>query len=370
MAVLLSIVCGIRTDKTCGVSTLGFLYMALVMSVSMPDAFGLSPSGPESVDLSRRDVLGNAAGRVVTIGSVWLGSSQKAVAVRGAAELDLEYYVKDLIGGNSKEGTVAPSKPPPVAPPRTLGGPLLPLLLDDNFATGTPVLALTELMPRSGWSDTAAKYRERSRNSFGSRYQWDTEHISDQYYFDLTSYALWRTAADVLPDYKTRDKFARNVGRKIFQECQSVGLLSAPNGDIRDHPLTASTKNVLQILELFKSSGFCKSYKIGDSSPADATEKADLFDVFDDEDLTGGASVTCVIGILEPATMAACLQITGEQSRFTPDFVGATLAAMWEAAGISSRHEMYFVDSVYRPNPKDYYPDEQLLQFTLSKATS
>ena len=61
------------------------------------------------------------------------------------------------------------------------------------------------------------------------------------------------------------------------------------------------------------------------------------------------------------------LQINGEQSRFGPDYVATTLAAVWEAAGIRSSWETFFVDPEYRPNPKDYFPNEQLIQFTLTK---
>jgi hypothetical protein len=86
----------------------------------------------------------------------------------------------------------------------------------------------------------------------------------------------------------------------------------------------------------------------------------------DDNALAIGASVACLVSVFEPATLGASLQITGEQSRFAPDFVAAILAALWETAGIQSSWKTFFVDPEYRPNPKDYFPNEQLLQFTLT----
>lgn len=78
-----------------------------------------------------------------------------------------------------------------------------------------------------------------------------------------------------------------------------------------------------------------------------------------------------LVTVRQPATLGASLQITGEQSRFAPDFVGPTLAALWQdVAGLSATWETYFVDSTYRPNPKDFFPDEQLYQFTLQVAAA
>jgi hypothetical protein len=78
--------------------------------------------------------------------------------------------------------------------------------------------------------------------------------------------------------------------------------------------------------------------------------------------------VDCLISIFRPATLGASLQITGEGSRFSPEFVGTTLTALLDAEfGIRARYETYFVDQEYRANPKDFFPNEQLLQFTLTK---
>ena len=93
-----------------------------------------------------------------------------------------------------------------------------------------------------------------------------------------------------------------------------------------------------------------------------------MFDGLDDDDIALGSSVDCLVSIYEPAILSGALQITGEGSRFSPDYVGQTLSAVWGAAGILAKEETYFVDSMYRPNPKDFFPDERLVQFTLKKA--
>jgi len=97
-------------------------------------------------------------------------------------------------------------------------------------------------------------------------------------------------------------------------------------------------------------------------------EKDLVFDKLDDEALLSGASVDCLVSVYKPATLGASLQITGEQPRFAPDYVRATLVAMWESKGIQWSWEVFFVDPKYLSNPKDYYPKEKLLQFTLTLA--
>ena len=81
----------------------------------------------------------------------------------------------------------------------------------------------------------------------------------------------------------------------------------------------------------------------------------------------GGGSVDCLVSIFDPSTLGGALQIIGEGSRFAPDFIGPTLAAVLERVGgdgvVAVSFESYFVDPVYRSNPK-----VRLLTLTLSLA--
>jgi hypothetical protein len=324
--------------------------------------------------------VNNAFG-VVGASSLLIIPSEEAHAARGAFELDSEYYIRDLLGGNKKEGNVMPSNPPEMPPPRVLQGPLLPLLLDNSFSPScTSVQALVRQITKISGGDStqvakliaesATEYRTKASRSFSAKAPWKQEDVSDQYYFDLSAYALWKTAADLLPSYRDRDIFARNVGRLLYQVALSASLLK--QGPDKKRSIMASEPAVFEILQLFQSTNFCKGYRVGtDPSPPSASaqkkQEDNVFDQLDDEAITNGASVDCLVSVYEPATLGASLQITGEQSRFAPDFVGATLAALWESIGIKSSWEIFFVDPEYRPNPKDYYPNEKLLQFTLSE---
>mmetsp|Transcript_1122 Transcript_1122/g.2807 ORF Transcript_1122/g.2807 Transcript_1122/m.2807 type:complete len:413 (+) Transcript_1122:246-1484(+) len=97
-----------------------------------PIAFSESLDAPE---VSRRRLLFSSGAVAVAAAATAFLPSDAASAARakGAAELDLEFYVRDLVGGNKKEGNIEQSKNgPPVPPPRRLEGPLVPMLLNKD----------------------------------------------------------------------------------------------------------------------------------------------------------------------------------------------------------------------------------------------
>jgi len=68
-----------------------------------------------------------------------------------------------------------------------------------------------------------------------------------------------------------------------------------------------------------------------------------------------------------PATLLAALQINGEKSLFSPDFISPTIKTLFRRGGLRvSPVETYFIESVYRSDPKQYAADEQILQFSVS----
>lgn len=285
--------------------------------------------------------------------------------VKGAAEYDLEYYLRDIFKGNRPEGNLPASNPPALPPPRRLEGDLPIILLDDTsfdnpLSPSTTLLELSRVsgLSRSDLISRITNVREKAKRGFGNR--WVEESIRDEYYFDLTSYAVWRVAAEVIPNFQRRNDFARGVGRGVYEEMKTRGLLSPASAG--GGSLTRTIPIVEGILNAFDASRFCVGYRLGPAS-----EGEPWMDSLDDDDFASRVPVDCLVSVFRPATLGASLQITGEGSRFGPDFVGATLAAAWEDYGVAVTYETYFVDQVYRPNPKDYFPDELLLQFTLTK---
>ena len=121
--------------------------------------------------------------------------------------------------------------------------------------------------------------------------------------------------------------------------------------------LSKSEKDFIQevvqvmIKRIFQNNNFCVGYKIrrDDSDNGSGNNKDEpIFDELDDDSLISGLNVDCLVSIYGPASLGASLQINGEGSRFGPDFVGTTLAAIWDTAGIKSSWETFFVDPEYR----------------------
>lgn len=268
------------------------------------------------------------------------------------------------------------SNAPPPHPPRNLHGPLLPLLLDDELQSCIPIIELAKLST-DRISDQTKEVRSKVQSAFKTTHPWNKEVVSDEYYFDLTCYALWRVAAAAINDYAKRDQFVRSIGRRILDEIISRGMISQTSMNIlntqnrEDISLTDTVPCIIEVLDLFQSTNYCTKYHLGDENDPERTGLK-VFDSLDDDELSsngGSGSVDCLVSIFDPATLGSALQITGEGSRFVPDFVGPTLAAVWEKVngGATVKFESYFVDPVYRPNPKDFFPNERFYQFTIEK---
>ena len=403
-----------------------------------------------------------------------------AAVVRGAAELDLEFYLRDLVGGNPKQGTtVATTSPAQFKATSTT----TTTALDTEFVLWFEMTALDLLV------DQVRRQQQQHNNNKPQAQQqekknkkeenvvvvttsfWTKEMIQTQYNnyrtnptiqrafgavvidmekddnndnnndnqqisssrnsFEMSSYAIWRTAIDSLPnDYRARDEYLRRLGWAILQYAKTQNVFA----------VMTTTKNLMDLnqatialLEWFKTTiHLCSDYRIvndngsvtttdqvlattftnknipkekkwkkntskGNDTQQQQQQNKDgpfLFDELDDEALNVlGVSVNPLVTIVESATLGASLQLNGEGSRFVPDWLGPTLAALWEGGdelwcktttpsndhdhddpnGNRQRQqsrrqvswEAFFVDPVYRPNPKDYFPTEQLYQFTI-----
>jgi hypothetical protein len=308
------------------------------------------------------------------------------------------------VGGNRREGPGSASPAPPLPPPRTLQDPLTSLLLNNDCTVDClTTLALVEVVHvtqprgRGPGADpfqlekdikaSVADVRAKTKAAFYQKAPWQHESIFDQYYFDFTSYALWKTAAKFLPDddsYAARDEFVRRTGRFVLSNLRQYGKLIVSSSSSRQgknqtppQSLVQSVAGVREILDLFTKDNICKGYRLGDRPimsksgnnkgragvvAEDDDDMPIFLDELDDEALAQGGSVDCLISVYEPATLHASLQITAEKSRFVPDFIGPTLAAYWESTqpGLRVTWESYFVDAEYRPNPKGTTKDLQL----------
>jgi hypothetical protein len=304
----------------------------------------------------------------------FVGIAADASAAPGAAEYDLEYYMRDLVMGNNREGNRPPSPPPASPPPRTLvTHNFLDALLNeacDGNCIAVSQLSLITGLPSTDISRQIDTLRNKVYPSFQVKHPWTQTSLQDEYYFDLTNYCLFRVAADLIPqNYALRDEWVRSMGNNLYARAKELlPTLATTSIPTNNQTLTLSQSSTLliQIMNLFNYTRYVSSYRIQRDTSFSSDIPIDVFDSYDDEDIQLGRSINLIISLKQPATLGAALQLTAEGSRFTPEFIAPTLAAMWtDLCHLSTDYETYFVDNTYRPNPKDFFPDEVLIQFTI-----
>ena len=258
--------------------------------------------------------------------SILVGSSSPAYAAKGAAEYDLEYYMRDLFMGNNKEGNLPVSNGPPPHPPRTIKEPLLSLLLDDELQSCIAIQELAKIskIPIDTIAEQTKAVRSKVQSAFKVSHPFVTNKVSDEYYFDLTCYSLWRVASQTpgaIQDFTKRDVFIRNIGMRLLDEIISKELISKDSIDLlqnkKELTLTDTVPIQIEILNLFQSTNFCTKYCLGDQKDEVRTG-LNVFDSLDDDEIKSGGSVDCLVSIFDPSTLGGALQITGEGSRFAP----------------------------------------------------
>jgi len=260
---------------------------------------------------------------LATSTTILVGSSP-AYAAKGAAEYDLEYYMRDLFMGNNKEGNLPVSNGPKPHPPRTIKEPLLSLLLDDELQSCIAIQELAKIsnIPIDTIAEQTKAVRSKVQSAFKVSHPYKTESVSDEYFFDLSCYSLWRIAAGAISlDFTKRDVFIRNIGRKLLDEIINKQLISKDSIDLlqnkKELTLTDTVPVQIEILNLFQATNFCTKYCLGDEKDEVRTG-LNLFDSLDDDEIKSGGSVDCLVSIFDPSTLGGALQITGEGSRFAP----------------------------------------------------
>jgi len=167
------------------------------------------------------------------------GSKVKA---KGAAEYDLEFYVRNLIqGNNDREGNIQASAPPPSLPSRSLvnananansnaDGFIKSIINDELDANCIAIRTLSQVtsLPAAEISKQIITFRGKVEKTFATRLQWQKESVVDEYYFDLTAYSLYRIAAVLITDYKLRSQWVNLLGDEIYKNLVATNAIAIP----------------------------------------------------------------------------------------------------------------------------------------------
>ena len=178
--------------------------------------------------ISRRllvNTLTSASALAIPISLCEPAVANAAAKAKGAAEYDLEFYMRNLIqGNNDKEGNIQASAPPPSLPSRSLtsnsSSKFIQSIINDELngdCIAIRTLSQITNVPVNDISQMTVSFRSKVAKSFATRAQWQQESIVDEYYFDLTAYSLYRTAAVLISDYKLRSQWVNLIGEEIYR---------------------------------------------------------------------------------------------------------------------------------------------------------
>jgi len=310
--------------------------------------FGLNMVKPVSNSLSRRKTVANLITASLLAVGVFGGSYPARAAsekVWGAAELDFLMYICGATGKFCPAKTKVT-----VEPARTV---------DATFASAVAAFPGSVLVQNFGIpaGKLTSAVEEESKfylAEFQKRIIFDPQDLSNQYSFDFNAYLTYLAIAKLLPDPGKQAQFQKKLGDKVLgalaERGAKIEVVDARRGQ---RELDTVVQGCKSILETFAAINFISKFSV-DTSDIDASYFS-----------PDGPPTSFSFTFDAPATLQAMLQMSGEGTRFKPDYVGIALGSYFAQCSIAADYASYFVDTQYRPNPDDYQPTQVLAQFNL-----
>jgi hypothetical protein len=242
-------------------------------------------------------------------------STANAARIKGAAELDAEAYLVDLLKGNPLTGG-AEQSPLQIRPAR---------VLDKDFATFLDTTTLGLISKISGHSHEkvikeVTTFRQTVEPGFQRRAPFPSNDLTNERCFDCYSYADFRVAAKLIPNLRQRAAFVQELGEAVLNEIVR-GAPGIKSNDAQKDGLDGTIEGMKQILAYMQSKGFIKDAKINSED-------------YDRASWDEGYNLELLVTVVEPATLGGNIQFTGEGFLFHPDYVAETLLAYLERCGV------------------------------------
>jgi len=281
-----------------------------------------------------------------------------AHAVRGAAELDAEYYVRSSLGLAAPGVAARPPKPP-----RTLDAEAADQLLSAVTAqvaatTGrsvedVSVVAGTQARRNAIELDRALSSGLYSAGGYASLEASGaaTADLRNEFAFDLRLLSLFSIVAGSQRGVN-RAAFADQLGDRLLAAMPTA--LASPVAQ-ESTGVVGAAAGCRRLLEHLKSVGYLGGFTWDADDADDAlwAERSDL-------------SPTLLRATLdEPASLRSALLLSQRSGGLSSELAAPLLAAyLRRACGATVSSSEYFVDE-YRDNPMDYRPSQRILEMTL-----
>ena len=271
--------------------------------------------------------------------------SNKAWAnTKGAFELDLEYYMNDLLKRdniNKNEQLFFPS-------PRKLNLSIATDIYEIIVSSIEQVALIRNL------NDIVDKKLETELNKFRAFVPIQAQVLSDQYYFDIRLFSLYKYIYDKVPNSVTRvlirEEVAKNIGNYIIP-------MKSPKV-VDSNPLIKTSEDIEKVLQFYKSIGFIGEY----------TYNKD--DVIDDNlsNYNTGYPISTNIVLTRPVGLIPFLTFEkDENTLFHPELYGSVLKYVGELNGVKFTFEDYLLDEYYREKAREVTAQDILLEIVIKK---
>ncbi|KAL1524053.1 hypothetical protein AB1Y20_018964 [Prymnesium parvum] len=295
--------------------------------------------------------------RLLLAVSAWAAStpSNPALAARGAAELDLEYYARSLLGRRAPPAVPRAA----VAAGRPLDPPLAALLLHRTAEAIAAAVALPadELHRRADARRASLSVeidRLLSTGAFGEGFDASFAEggvvaggPSEQYAFDLSLCALFSQLADARLRRAELAEFNLRLG---------TALLRALRVDARARELTFAEliRGLRELLGRLQVGGYMREFDVDDSDGDEElwAQRSEL------------STTKLKVSLTDSAALRSCLLLNG---RVSPELASLmVLAFLREASVRVVDMSEYFLDDTYRPNPMEYRPTQFVLDLSIA----
>jgi len=275
--------------------------------------------------------------------------------VKGAAEMDLEFYTRGLIGQQT-------------APTPTAQAPRAARQLDARLSERFLSAVATGIAPSLATS--AERLRERAAvrrqqlgieydrvltvGAFGTGYDFTNGSIAArlpenlQYGFDLSVLAYFSLLADEKPARSEVAAASRRIGDELlagFPQCRCAGNSAS---------IGALLGGLRALLSELRTGGFISGFRVDDSDADEAlwALRSDL------------SATKLTITLTDSATLRASLLLSGRG--VSPELARPLLVSYLNSCGarVSDASEFFLDD--YRESPLDYRPSQTLISFVVA----
>ena len=278
-----------------------------------------------------------------------------AFAAKGAFEMDAEFYLDNILNRNSAKKTQIKKdkdyRKPIYKTPRKIDRntaiSIIERIEKSICALSPKPLSITDLRKNVALNMPATLI------FFKKFVPIVCEDLSDQYYFDINLYLLYKEAEIVMSDSEKRVKFRKEVGESILELIPSSKIAnSASNINMKE--VAAGIQNVLNF---FVKTRIISSYEFDQNDFAD--------DIFANQSFDQKLPISFQITLKEPANLLSFLEGYSANNFFHPEIFATTIAAYLRKIGFYSKFEDYLLDNYYRESNFDLQAQDVIIEMQL-----